>query len=294
MKKREILLVCLALSLVSASLIQIQSDASEAGTSPDEAEERVLEIMNSPATLDGVTVTLEQAFAQKKTDPERYEYTFGGTLENDSDEGIMQVIYTFRLIDETGEEYKSFAEVYDGEDTAIAPHTKIDFLHEGIKWGPQSTPAAVEISVTTVKTETELPPAHVPQRGEYLFQALGDEKLANIQEEPPVELSFHVDQGGYGRTATFKEGDTLDQAVELFCAIRIGEESGEWVTDNYNWISLTWEDGSYTDISLNLSNLEYGIHSTLHTYELENLDAFWSYCAEYLEDDASYYPEDGA
>ena len=101
-----------------------------------------------------------------------------------------------------------------------------------------------------------------------------------------MELSFHVDQGGYGRTATFTKGEALDRAVELFCAIQIGEESGEWVTDNYNWIRLTWEDGSYTGISLNLANLEYFVHSTSHTYELNGLDEFWTYCAGYLEEDA--------
>ena len=254
-------------------------------SSPEEPEERTLEIISSPATLKGVTVTLNKATAVKDQKPERFTYTFSGTLENNSDEGIMQVIYTFALIDENGEEFRSFGEVYDGEDTALPPHTKIDFTHDGIRWGPQSVPAAVEIGILSVKTESELPPAHVPKTGEYLYETLGDEKLANIRNKKPVELSFHVDQGGYGRTATFQSGATLDKAVELFCGIQIGDESGEWVTDNYNWIGFTWEDGSHSGISLNLNNLEYFIHSTPHTYELKNLGAFWSYCAEYLEED---------
>jgi|GEM_PF-2065975 len=249
-------------------------------------EEKNLEIINSPATLDGVTVTLEKATAQRM-DSRGFEYTFSGTIENNSDEGIMQIIYTFALIDENGEEYRSFGIVYDGEDTALAQHTKTEFFHDNIKWGKQSVPAAVAIGISSVKTEAELPAAHVPQAGEYLYQALGDEKLANIKEEPPVELSFHVDQGGYGRTATFTDGEALDRAVELFCDIRIGEESGEWVTDNYNGIRLKWTDGTYTGISLNLRNLEYRVHSNIHTYELDNLGAFWSYCADYLEEDYS-------
>ena len=53
-------------------------------------------------------------------------------------------------------------------------------------------------------------------------------------------VSLHVDQGGYGRTATFGEGELLDEALELFCAIKIGEETDSWVTDNYNWIRFTW------------------------------------------------------
>ena len=247
-------------------------------------KERTLEIMNSPAECDGVTVTLTKATAQKN-DKNGFSYTFSGTIENNSDEGIMQVIYTFALIDENGEKFRSFGIAYDGEDTALAPHAAIDFFHDDIRWGKQSIPAAVEIGISSVKTETELPPEHVPEEGEYLYQALGDEKLAKIKEEPPVELTFHVDQGGYGRTATFTEGEALDKAVELFCEIRIGEEAGQWVTDNYNGIGLSWADGSYTGISLNLDNLEYWVHSNIHTYELENLDEFWSYCADYLEED---------
>lgn len=261
-----------------------------AAAGPDKEEERVLDIAGSPASSDGVTVTLESAAAQRQIKPDRYEYSFAGTIENNSDEGVMQVIYTFALRDENGEEFRSFAEVYDGEDTAIPPHTSIEFHHDGIKWGAQSVPAAVEIGISSVKTETELPPVHVPKKGEYLYQALGDEKLANIKEKPPVELSFHVDQGGYGRTAVFTEGEALKKAIALLCDIQIGEESGEWVTDNYNGIGLKWDDGSYTGISLNLNNLEYWAHSSIHTYELKNLGAFWSYCEDYLEEDAPYDP----
>ena len=57
-------------------------------------------------------------------------------------------------------------------------------------------------------------------------------------------------------------------------------------TEYNSKIGFTWEDGSHSGISLNLNNLEYFIHSTPHTYELKNLGAFWSYCAEYLEEDA--------
>ena len=151
-----------------------------------------LEILGSPAAQGDVTVTLEKATAERKDSPKRFEYAFSGTIENNSDEGIMRVVYTFALLDENGEEFRSFAEVYDGEDTAIEPHTTVAFSHSGIRWGPQSVPAAVSVGISSVKTETELPPAHIPQEGEYLFQTLDDEKLARIKEEPPVSLSFHV------------------------------------------------------------------------------------------------------
>lgn len=249
------------------------------------ASERALTVIGSPVTSGEVTVTLEEATAVKKTKPVRYEYTFRGRIENNSDEGIMRVIYTFALADAKGEEFRSFAEVYDGEDKAIPPHTAISFSHDGIKWGAQSVPASVTVGISSVKTESELPPANVPHAGDRLYQALGDEKLAHIRENPPAELLFHIDQGGYGRTATFQKGSQLDRAVELLCDVTIGEAPGAMVTDNYNWIHLKWEDGSETHISLNLYSLEYYIHSIPHSYQLEHLDAFWDYCSGFLADD---------
>ena len=246
---------------------------------------RRLAIGQGSATQEQVTVTLKRARAVRMRLPDRYEYSFSGTIENNSDESVMKVIYTFTLYDKNGEEFRSFADVYDGVDRGIPPHGKIDFSLDGVKWGAQSVPGSVSIGISSVQTETELPPARLPQPGEYLYQALGNEKLAAIREHPPASISLHVDQGGYGRTATFGEGELLDEALELFCAIKIGEETDSWVTDNYNWIRLTWEDGTETYISLNLYSLEYFAHSSPHMYTLEGLDAFWSFAAEYLADD---------
>ena len=246
---------------------------------------RRLAVGQGSASQEGVTVTLKKASAKRKRVPASYEYAFSGIIENNSDESVMKVIYTFSLYDKNGEEFRSFAEVYDGVDKGIPPHGKIDFSLDGVRWGAQSVPASVSIGISSVQTENELPPARLPQPGEYLYQALGSEKLAAIREHPPTEISLHVDQGGYGRTATFGEGALLDEAMELFCAIKIGEETGQWVTDNYNWIRLTWEDGTETYISLNLHSLEYVAHSSPHMYALEHLDAFWSFAAGYLEED---------
>ena len=105
--------------------------SGEAEPSPDDAGEKNLEILGSPVSEKGVTVTLDKAMA-KRIDGGGFEYSFSGTIENDSDEGIMHVIYTFALIDEAGEVYRDFSEVYDGEDKALPPHTKLDFSHEGI------------------------------------------------------------------------------------------------------------------------------------------------------------------
>ncbi|MBQ9662094.1 MAG: hypothetical protein IJV40_02940 [Oscillospiraceae bacterium] len=275
MKNKKIFISVLVFALITA--LFLPSTGYAAG--------RKLKILNDTASRDNVTVTLKKASAQRKTKPDRYEYALSGTIENNSDEGIMRVVYTFSFFDKDGEEFRSFAEVYDGLTQAIPPHSKIEFSHDGIKWGAQSVPASVSIGIGSIKTESQLPPVKIPQPGEALYLALGDEKLAGIRENPPVELSFHIDQGGYGRTATFGEGPLLDEAVELFCGIKIGEETGEWVTDNYNWIRLTWEDGTASFISINLYNLEHYLHSESHIFTLENLSDFWSFAAAYLKED---------
>ncbi len=123
-----------------------------------------LKIRGGSATQEGVTVTLEKAAAQKKTNPSRYEYSFSGTIENNSDVGVMRVIYTFSICDKDGEEFRSFGIPYDGVNEAIPPHGAVSFSHDGIKWGAQSVPASVSIGISSVQTEDELPPAHVPQR----------------------------------------------------------------------------------------------------------------------------------
>lgn len=262
-----------ALLIAVLALFGVRWSASQRG--------KILEIQDSPATLEGVTVTLETAVARRCSDGTTY--ALQGSLKNNTDEGIMQITYTFSLLDASGEEFSSFDLVYDGEDTAIPAQGTIRFAHDEFDWEEQAIPAAVKVGIADVKTEAELPPAHVPKPGEYLYLALGDEKLANIKEEPPVELTLHVDHGGFGRYAVFREGDALQQAVDLLCGIQVGKETDEWVTDNYNGIWLTWEDGSQTCISLNLYNLECSIHSKIHLYDLNHLDAFWSYCEDYLE-----------
>ena len=93
---------------------------------------RRLAVGQGSASQEDVTVTLTKATAVRKRVPDRYEYAFSGTIENNSDESVMTVIYTFTLYDKNGEEFRSFAEVYDGVDEGIPPHGKIDFSLDGV------------------------------------------------------------------------------------------------------------------------------------------------------------------
>ena len=66
--------------VLKQSVLDGSSDDSESSF-PE--EEKSLEIIHSPASLDGVTVTLTKATAQR-TNETGFTYTFEGTIENNS------------------------------------------------------------------------------------------------------------------------------------------------------------------------------------------------------------------
>jgi hypothetical protein len=118
-----------------------------------------------------------------------------------------------------------------------------------------------------------------PEKGEYLYKAMGNDLLAGIDENKPVRLTVGIDHMGDVREAVF-EGEDLDKALEYFKQIQIGDETDESVTDNYNYIILEWDDGSQYAISLNLYNLEMSIDGQPRLFELESLGPLMSLAEE--------------
>lgn len=129
--------------------------------------------------------------------------------------------------------------------------------------------------VTENKTTEELPPLHVPEEGEYLYQALNNEALKTLPENLPVRITVHVDRMGYGQEAVFEKGRGLEEAVDAFLQIRVGPDGAPMVTDNYNWFLFEWEDGTSCMIRLNLYCLEYYVNGLYHSYYLTDAEDFW-------------------
>ena len=130
----------------------------------------------------------------------------------------------------------------------------------------------------------EMFPIHVPQEGEYLYQAMASEHLNNLPEEEPVRITVHIDQMGYGREAIFGEESGLAEAIHTFLKIKVGPDDAPMVTDNYNWIRFEWEDGSDYMIRLNLYALEYTIDDKYHSYHLTDDKDFWELVYPNLQD----------
>ena len=136
------------------------------------------------------------------------------------------------------------------------------------KTSDSSTPA--ESSKTA-----EAAPVHIPEEGEYLYQALDSEHLNNLPEEEPIRITVHIDQMGYGREAVFEEESGLAEALEAFLKIKVGADDAPMVTDNYNWIWFEWEDEAEYLIRLNLDALELYIDGRYYSYYLADDSDFW-------------------
>lgn len=121
----------------------------------------------------------------------------------------------------------------------------------------------------------EKPPVHIPQEGEFLYQAMDSEYLNRLPENAPVRITAHIDQMGYGREAVFTEDCGLTEAIEAFLKIKVGADDAPMVTDNYNWILFEWEDETTCLIRINLDALECYIDGRYYSYYLEDDGEFW-------------------
>lgn len=229
---------------------------------------------------DGVRLTLKNASARKKGQYRVTFFTYDLVIENLSDVGIMQVNYDLIVYDRDGNELESFPLRYYGETSVIAPGEKYKIHSDNLRRKLDRNAAALGIQLKEVYDEQELPIVVLPQKGQYLYEVTGNAKLANIKNDPPCEIRFGIDRGGYLREAVFTDEAEIAEAVKLLTQIRIGEETNEFVTDNYNYISLLWADGSKAGISLNLYTFELNVRGTVHGYKLDGLGAFWDYGEE--------------
>ena len=242
-----------------------------------------LTLVRESSELDGVTVTIEKVEIEKNR--------AGSTIfqprvriENNAAEGVMEVSFNLICLDKKGNELETFHCSYNGQDRAIAPGETLSYDVRGFQKVLDGEAAAMSVRLTGWKSETELPPIHLPQPGERLREALSDEHFAHMDEAPPIRLTVRIDRGGWLRQAVFEEPKDLATALAAFDGIRIGEETYSFVTDNYNGILLDWPDGESTYISLNLYSLEIYVYRQEHLYSLEGLGTLLSLATDRLED----------
>ncbi len=232
--------------------------------------------------LNGVRVRIASLKTEQNRNISRTVFRPSVEIENNSSENIMSVSYTLVSLDGDGNRLNTYSFTWNGQDTPLKPGEKT--VHEqGFQDETDDRAETMAIEISDFKTDIDVPPVHLPQQGERLCDAVGGEKLHRITDELPVSLTVIQDRGGERMIADVTDHEKISRLVELFAEIRIGEETGEMVTDNYNSISFTFADGTEEHISINLRSLELWVYGNPHVYGLENLSEFWQAAMEYAE-----------
>ncbi len=234
-------------------------------------------------TKDGITVEMKSAsFTNKgiKT------VTPDLSIINSSEEDITGVSYEVTFYDAEEAELETIRMFWRCDEEPLKAGSSVHDTDSRYTHNNADQAKSAKLVITDIKTAKDYPPDRVPKKGEYLYQATGDEKLAAIQEQKPVKIVAGIDQSGYVRTATF-EDELLEEAIDAFVKIRLGDDDAPMVTDNYNYVVFYWEDGTTSGINLNLKYLELQANGRYHSYYLENLGEFWSLVNEHLVDPES-------
>lgn len=255
-------------------------------TAPLTAAETETEINETNRNLltDKISAKVSQCRYEKKEAMKSIIYYVEVDLTNESDEEIMEVKVGLKFYDDQGTEIFSGWDVYNGQDTPAAPGENVSLEIRGRMDYPEE-PVSYEVSVLEVYTSKEKPPIHIPQKGGLLYQEYDEEHIKNITSDMPTRIDFWIDRMGALSEAEIEDEATISRVVDAFSQIEIGQETWEVVTDNYNGMIFTFEDGAEICISLNLKNLEYRVYNGVRIYELEHFDNFWTLMNELTENE---------
>ena len=231
---------------------------------------------------EGVTVSADINTGKNKAGNTVYDLVC--TIANDSDRELMYVKFCIHFLDKDGNELFAFTPAWKGEDH---PLKKGETATYEVAFQDEQEAEKISIEVLEIKDTSEVKPLHVPQKGEYLYEALNNEHINNIKNERPTAIHIVIDHMGAQEIADVTDEETLDALISEFVKIKIANETNEFVTDNYNGVGFEFADGSQYYMSLNLNNLETSINGNMHMYELENFGPFWKLCNELAD-----YPED--
>lgn len=234
------------------------------------------------STLEGVSAEI-QSIETKTNKNGSTVFNSSVRITNGSDKAVMKVRYDISILDKAGNELHTFPLSYLNVESAVEPGESV-FDKRGYQQVIEGKPYKAVITVVSLSGEDEIPPVHLPQKGEYLYQCLNSDSLSKIDSEPPASVFIRIDRGGSEAVADLRSEAEIKEAVELFAEITIAAETQEFVTDNYNAVTFTFNDGSSKTVSFNLKNLEVGYYNETHIYELEDFSAFWSFAQRVVKE----------
>ena len=226
--------------------------------------------------LDGIEVTGTGEY-RYRTIPGSVGVDLHLTLKNTSSAAISKISWQAEVKDPNGTVLEVIERVWNGYDIPFGPNEELGC--RGYRsYNSETVPPvlSVQVRITQVFTTEELPPTHRPIAGEYLYQALSNSHMANIKEHPPVSADLTIDRMGARSVAHVTSENGLAEVIDAFVKIRIRNDHGAAVTDNYNSVRFTFEDGEVTGISLLLKNLTLPMRRGEVCYELDDFEPFWN------------------
>lgn len=247
---------------------------------------RALKITQASSTLDGVTLTLDRLKSELLKNGSTV-FMPEITVLNKGTEAVTKVQYSLTICDKSGRELYTAACYYNAQTAPIEPNASSVYMIKdagGFQSKLDGKPYSVSVELTDVQTVSELPAVRLPETGEYLYKSMNNDELAAMETQPPVAIDIVIDQGGYQRTAHLTAPEDIAACLDVFLPIKIGAETQEWVTDNYNGVTFTFADGSSCFVSLNLKNLEFNVGGEYHMFELDDFGGFWSYAQSVVTD----------
>lgn len=199
------------------------------------------------------------------------------TLKNTSSSAISKISFQAEVRDPDGAVLEVIERSWNGYDIPLG--TQEELGCRGYRsYNSETVPPvlSVQVRITQVLTAEQLPPVHRPAAGEYLYQALSNSHIANMKEHPPVSADLTIDRMGARSVAHVTEENGLSDVIDAFLKIKIRNDHGAAVTDNYNSIRFTFEDGETAGISLLLKNLTLPMRNGEVCYELDDFEPFWN------------------
>ena len=220
-------------------------------------------------------VEIMQDFEKKYNEKtESYVISMETVIKNIGTENLMEVSYQVDIKDKDGNIIDTVSPKWTGENIPLYPDQTINHHYGFQDKFDGKEPVSTEVKVIGVKTDKEITPIHLPEPGEYWYQAINNEYVNNIKEKHPTKIKVIIDHMGAQDVFEVKDEEEINKLVDAFTKIKIAQETTTWVTDNYNWICFTFEDGTEVNLSLNLYNYDMFAYGHEHLYELENLGDF--------------------
>ena len=239
-----------------------------------------ISLKSKEATVDKGIEISTSVKSEKKGQPGNLVFDCTTNIKNVSDEELTHVYYSIKFYDKDNNEVIVVNPSWYGLNVSLKPGESIK--HEFGFQDKDMNAKSVKVEVLEVDTIKDRPLVHLPEEGKYLYQELNDEHINNLDKELPVKIEGYIDHGGAREVATITDKELIKETVDAFKNITIAKETNEYVTDNYNGVIFTFEDGSEYGISLNLHNLELNISNKIHLYEFNNCGPFW----KIIEDNA--------